>query len=89
MNSKIALAVLAFTTVSAASAQDLYVTSNGSGDQCSQDAPCGRIQTAINQAQANDRIKIRSGTFRENITIPPEKEGLMLVGAGKRRTIIE
>ena len=89
MYSKIALALLTFSTVSIVSAQDLYVTHNGGGDQCSESEPCNSIQTAIDQAQANDRIKIRSGTFRENITIPSEKEGLMLVGEGRRRTIIE
>ena len=87
--SKIVLALLTLSTVSVVSAQDLYVTSNGAGEQCSKTEPCGSIQTAIDLAKIDDRIKIRSGTFRENITISAEKEGLMLVGAGKRRTIIE
>ena len=88
MKSKIVLTALALSVAPIASAQNLYVSVNGTGDQCSSSAPCGSIQTAINLAQAEDSVNIQSGTYRENVSIPATKEGLTLKGSGKLNTII-
>jgi hypothetical protein len=78
--------VLSVTSI--VSAQDLFVSVNGIGDQCSSSSPCGSIQTAVNQAQAGDNINIQPGTYSENINIPTDKEGISLTGSGKLNTII-
>ena len=74
---------------SLASAQTLYVSLTGTGTQCSIEVPCNKIQSAIDLAQANDRINIQAGKFIENIKIPADKEGLMIKGAGKAVTMIQ
>lgn len=74
--------------LSAAHAASFYVEKNGSGDHCSMDMPCASIQTAINKASAGDNIKIERGHYYENVTIPIDKAGLSITGAGKKATKI-
>jgi parallel beta-helix repeat protein len=88
MKSKIIMTALALSMTSIVSAQDFFVSTNGTGDQCNNSSPCRSIQSAIDLAQAGDNVKIQSGIYRENIRIPSTKEGLSLKGAGKLNTII-
>ncbi|MEE9338303.1 MAG: right-handed parallel beta-helix repeat-containing protein [Methylococcaceae bacterium] len=88
MKSKIILTTLALSITSIVSAQDFYVSVDGTSDQCNRSAPCSSIQTAINLAQAEDRVNLQPGTYRENINIPANKVGLTLKGSGKLNTII-
>ena len=46
------------------------------------------IQAAIVAASDGDTINVASGTYPENVTIPPDKNGLKLIGAGSGVTII-
>jgi nitrous oxidase accessory protein NosD len=73
---------------SLATAKNLLVSVQGSGSTCSREQPCGSIQVAIDIAEAGDRIKIQSGKYIENITIPIAKEGLVIEGSKRRRTLL-
>ncbi len=68
-------------------AKKLHVSTQGNGSNCSSQQPCGRIQTAIDIAEPGDNIKVLSGQYTENITIPAEKTGLVIEG-GRRSTLI-
>lgn len=46
------------------------------------------IQAAINAAALGDTINVAAGTYPENVTIPPGKNGLQLIGAGSGVTSI-
>lgn len=41
------------------------------------------IQAAVNAAGAGDTILVKAGTYKENVSIAPGKEGLVLRGVGK------
>ena len=88
MKNKRVIMVLALSVTSALSAQELYVSTNGTGEQCTVSEPCGSIQRAINLSQAGDGINIHAGQYNENISISADKEGISLKGAGKLNTII-
>lgn len=65
-----------------------HVTVDGTGETCTAEAPCGSVQTAIEQAQSGARIEVGPGTYVENITIAGGKDGLTLAGSGPG-TVIE
>lgn len=88
MKSSLLLGLSAFVFCSTAYASDFYVNTNGNGSECTEQAPCPSIQSAVNIANANDTIKISSGVYHENITIPVGKNGLTLKGKGADSTII-
>ncbi|MDH5228780.1 MAG: pectinesterase family protein [Gammaproteobacteria bacterium] len=87
-NQKLFIVLVALSMGQTAFAAKLYVNTNGQNGDCSRSQPCKSIQTAINQAQAGDRIKIASGEYFENLTIPAGKDGLSLSGAGMNKTFI-
>ena len=92
MNKKYLLLILLFLVsahqLSVTQAATLHVAKNGHGTGCSMNIPCGSIQNAIDAASPYDHIVIRKGEYYENITIPMEKPGLVLKGAGKNKTKI-
>jgi len=53
----------------AAQLDHTYVTQTGSGSVCSFAAPCGSVQTAIGQTNANGDVYILNGDYTENIVI--------------------
>ena len=71
------------------SAENLYVSVNGTGTSCSKDDPCASVQAAVTNAGAGDTIKVAAGTYKENIFIPPGKNGLTITGKGVQKTIIQ
>ncbi|ACZ39949.1 pectinesterase family protein [Sphaerobacter thermophilus] len=75
-----------------ASAQaDRWVAVGGDddGNDClDEDNPCATIQHAIDVAESGDTIHVGAGTYREDLTLPADKSGLTLSGAGVDRTSI-
>jgi len=75
-----------------ASAQaDRWVAVGGDddGNDClDEDNPCATIQHAIDVAESGDTIHVGAGTYREDLTLPADKSGLTLSGAGADRTSI-
>jgi hypothetical protein len=47
------------------------------------------IQAAVNEAVAGDVVTLGPGVYFENVTVPPGKDGLQIVGASKLKTIID
>lgn len=47
------------------------------------------IQAAVDIAAPYDRVAVAAGTYYENVTVPPGKDGLQIVGAGKAGTILD
>ncbi|MDI3340746.1 MAG: pectinesterase family protein [Sphaerobacter sp.] len=50
--------------------------------------PCGSIQHAVDLAQPGDTIHLTAGTYRQDVTLPPDKHDLTLAGAGAGQTVI-
>jgi len=46
------------------------------------------IQDAVNEAVSGDTVDVIAGQYSENVVIPPDKDGLQLLGAGSDDTII-
>lgn len=46
------------------------------------------IQSAVDAASSEDTIMVAAGTYRENVVIRGDKDGLSLVGAGSDKTTI-
>ena len=83
--------VLAFVAVFAmcgsALAKDIYVAKDGTGDGTSPESAYGSVKDAINNAEADDVIKVGPGRFEvENITI---NKVLEISGAGATGTDAE
>lgn len=72
--------------LSVVNAANLYVTKHGTGLDCSNTNPCGTIQAAVDLAAAGDQINIAKGSYTENVKIPGGKSGLVIMGAGAKRT---
>jgi hypothetical protein len=52
--------------------------------------PCQTtIQAGVNLAGPGDLVQIAAGVYFENVTVPPGKNGLRIVGAGRRATIVD
>ncbi len=68
-------------------AKKIYVdVSNKSGiEDGTQDFPFSRIVNGINEASSGDTIRVAEGTYNEQLTM---KEGIILQGANRERTII-
>ena len=67
-------------------AGSVYVSSYGSGSECSKIAPCSSIQAAIELASAGDTVNVGKGIYYENITIARNKTGLTIKGEGDEET---
>lgn len=52
-------------------------------------APGESIQHAIDAARPGDTVLVQAGVFYENVTVPAEKEGLRIVGAGAAKTVLD
>jgi len=74
--------------LSSVQAAQLFVSNNGTGSDCSVIMPCKSIQTAVDNAQADDTIRIGEGKYFENITIPVAKNGLHIMGQGREETFV-
>jgi hypothetical protein len=66
-------------------ANDLFVAPGGSGDACTEQAPCGRIAEAIALRSATrSRVRIAAGSYRESLDITGTGE-LALIGPATGR----
>src|SRR4051812_22372382 len=65
-----ALAVISVVAASAAAAADWYVSPSGSDSAVgSLAAPFRSVQRGVSAAIAGDRVGLRSGTYRESVTM--------------------
>jgi len=88
MKSNLLLGLSTLVLCSTSYASDFYVNPNGNGEDCTRHAPCSSIQAAVNLSSENDTIRIDSGNYHENVTIPRGKNGLTLKGKGSESTTI-
>ncbi len=85
---------VAASPASATTAVTLYVTPGGGGTSCSQSAPCGAIQNAVNAATQNDAgddvtIDVAAGSYTENDSINASSlDSLAIAGAGAPTTTV-
>jgi hypothetical protein len=79
-----------FTTIALAALAAIVASAAPAGAQapethfvCEEVGACefNSIQAAVNTATAGDTIRVRSGLYREHVTIPAGKDGLVLRGA--------
>lgn len=79
------LGLIAMASVLSAQSYDFTVSKDGSGDFTS-------VQDAINAVpdfrKATTRIFIRSGVYKEKLTLPPTKTNVTIVGEDNQKTII-
>jgi hypothetical protein len=71
-----------------ASAQTFFVSTSGSGTECSEAAPCATIAQALTTSRAapgtGDEIRVGAGLYVERVPINDESDaGLTLRGAGR------
>jgi len=80
--------VLFLLNLSTAHAATFFVSTTGTGTDCSAANPCDSIQAAVNNAAAGDKIKIDRGHYSENVVIPAGKDGLTIKGKGAGKTVV-
>jgi len=80
------LITLSSLSIASTQATNLFVSTNGGGNECNSELPCSSLQGAIDLAAPSDRIFVASGAYIENITIPAGKDGLEILGDGARQT---
>jgi hypothetical protein len=77
----------------AAAVTALHAVPAGAATHCVKPVPVPgcfpSIQAAVNEAVAGDVVTLAPGVYFENITVPPGKDGLQIVGAGKLKSIID
>ncbi len=93
MKYPILLFIISISVFSHAGAAKYYVSSNGSGNSCTEELPCGSIQTAIDLANPGDTVKLAAGTYIENVKLgspqaPNAKPGITIKGKGAEKTVI-
>lgn len=80
--------LLVFFVSLSAHANNLFVSEDGIGMDCTMDNPCGSIQQAVDIAASDDHIHVGSGTYHENVTIAVDKAGLTITGEGADDTVL-
>ncbi|MBI1425657.1 MAG: DUF1565 domain-containing protein [Gammaproteobacteria bacterium] len=81
--------VLLLALTMPAYARMLFVEAGGTGTVCEISEPCGSVQQAVDQTNAGDHIRIGTGIFVENITIPLDKANLVIAGNGQAETVLQ
>lgn len=74
-------------------AEDLYVSTNGSGLDCVIENPCSSIQQAVDISYSGDEIHVAKGAYFENVSIggpgnPNAKPGITISGEGDDDTFV-
>jgi len=74
-------------------AENLYVSTNGTGLECLKSNPCGSIQQAVDLSSPGDAIRVAKGIYYENVSIggpqnPNAKPGITISGKGDDETIV-
>jgi len=89
MLQRVLIAICLLGIAPAQAAGTLFVAAGGTGTACTAPDPCGRIQQAVDLAAAGDHIRVRPGTYVENVTIPAGKDGVTLSGSGHGSTVVQ
>lgn len=89
------VSVTAFITagagIASAASSSVYVRQNNCSDVgpgTSQNPYC-HVQTAVDNVKPQGTVTIAPGTYQETVTIPSNKPGITLLGAGRAATIIK